>query len=104
LSLQAKILKLIAGVTDPTVRIDVASTINYVFGIYVDGTIDEREARNALRDICMDVVSATYPELTEEEVRKKVSSMVEEFMRAFKLESSMRRMLGRFRPRYGLPL
>jgi len=104
LSLQAKILNLIAGVTDPTVRIDVASTINYVFGIYVDGTIDEREARNALRDICMDVVSATYPELTEEEVRKKVSSMVEEFMRAFKLESSMRRMLGRFRPRYGLPL
>jgi len=104
LSLQAKILNLIAGVADPTVRIDVASTINYVFGIYVDGTIDEREARNALRDICMDVVSATYPELTEEEVRKKVSSMVEEFMRAFKLESSMRRMLGRFRPRYGLPL
>jgi len=52
----------------------------------------------------MDVISALYPELTEEEVRKKVSSMVEEFMRAFKLESTMRRMLSRFRPRYGLPI
>jgi len=104
MSLQARIVNLIAGIIDPTVRIDVASTINYLFAVYADGSLEENEVRNALREVCMDVISALYPELTEEEVRKKVSSMVEEFMRAFKLESTMRRMLSRFRPRYGLPI
>jgi len=97
-------MNLIAGITDPTVRIDVASTINYIFTIYSDGTIPEGEAKNALREVCMDVVSAMYPEFTEEEIRKRVTSMVEDFMRAFKLESTVRRMLSRFRPRAGLPI
>jgi len=104
LSLQVRIINLIAGITDPTVRIDVASTINYLFTIYADGIIEEREARNELRDVCTDVVSMLYPEFTEEEIRKRVASMVDEFMRAFKLESTVRRMMARFRPRAGLPL
>jgi len=97
-------MNLIAGITDPMVRIDVASTINYLFSIYTDGTIREGEARNALREVCTDVVSVLYPEFTEEEVRKRVASMVNEFMRAFKLESTVRRMLSRVRPRAGLPI
>jgi len=97
-------MNLIAGITDPMVRIDVASTINYLFAIYTDGTINEGEARNALREVCTDVVYVLYPEFTEEEIRKRVASMVEGFMRAFKLESTVRRMLSRFRPRAGLPI
>jgi len=97
-------MNLIAGITDPMVRIDVASTINYLFSVYADGTAKEAEVRGALREICTDVASVVYPEFTEEEVRKRVRVMVEEFMRAFKLESTVRRMLGRFRPRYGLPI
>jgi len=104
LSLQARIINLIAGITDPMVRIDVASTVNYLFSVYTDGTISESEARNALREVCTDVVSVMYPEFTEEEIRKRVALMVDEFMRAFKLESTMRRMLSRFRPRAGLPI
>jgi len=104
MSLQARIIHLITGIADPAVRIDVASTINYLFTIYMDGTISEAEARDALRDVCMIVVSATYPEFTEQEIRKRVDSMVDEFMRAFKLESTMRRMFSRFRPRAGLPI
>jgi len=103
-SLQVRIINLISGITDPAVRMDVASTINYLFTIFSDGTINETEARNAVREVCMDVVSVMYPEFTKKEIRSRVDTMVEEFMRAFKLESTVRRMFGRFRPRYGLPM
>jgi len=103
-SLQARIINLISGITDPALRIDVASTINYLFTVFSDGTINETEARNSVREVCMNVISVIYPEFTEEEVRRRVDTMVEEFMRAFKLESTVRRMFGRYRPRYGLPM
>jgi len=40
MSLQARIVNLIAGIIDPTVRIDVASTINYLFAVYADGSLE----------------------------------------------------------------
>jgi len=104
LSVQAKILNLLSGITDPTVRMDIASTVNYLFSIYSGGHANEDEIRNSLYEVCLDVISVTHPELIEEEVRKKSRTMVEEFMRAFKLESTMRRMFSRFRPRTGLPI
>ena len=104
MSLQAKILNLIGGITDPSTRMYVASTINYFFSLYSSGHANEDEIRDALYEVCLDVVRATYPELTEEEVRKKSRTMVEEFMRAFKLESTMKRMLSRFGGRVRLPV
>jgi len=104
MSLQSKILNLLSGITDPTMRVDIASTVNYLFSLYCGGHANENEIRDALYEICVDVVGATHPELTEEEVRKKSRTMVEEFMRAFKLESTMRRMFSRFGRRAGLPI
>jgi len=81
LSVQAKILNLLSGITDPTVRMDIASTVNYLFSIYSGGHANEDEIRNSLYEVCLDVISVTHPELIEEEVRKKSRTMVEEFMR-----------------------
>ena len=103
MSLQAKILNLLSGINDPTVRMDVASTVNYLFNLYCGGHANESEIRDALYDVCLNVVRAMHPELTEEEVRKKSRTMVEEFIGAFKLESTRRRMFSRFRGRVSLP-
>jgi len=83
---------------------DVASTINYLFSLYRDGHANENEVRDDLYSVCLDVVGIMHPELTEEEVRKKSRTMVEEFIRAFRLESTTRRMMSRFRGRVGLPI
>jgi len=104
LSLQSKILNLLSGITDPTMRVDIASTINYLFSLYSSGAINEGEVKDSLYEICLDVISVMHPELLEEEVRKKSRVLVDEFIRAFRLESTMRRMLTRFRGRTGLPV
>jgi len=70
LSVQAKIMNLLSGITDPTVREDIASTINYFFSLYSSGTVKEDEIRNSLYEVCLDVVGTTHPELTEEEVKE----------------------------------
>jgi hypothetical protein len=58
----------------------------------------------ALRDVCLEVIPATHPELSEEEVRERAEALVEEFIRAFRLESASRRMLTRFRGRAVPPM
>jgi len=99
MSLARRITNLIAGVTDPMVRMDIASTINYLFSIYADGTAPEDRIRDALYEILMDVLTATKPELTIEEIRDKARILVDEFMSAFKLESLSRRIRTRYRIR-----
>jgi hypothetical protein len=79
------------------VRVDVASTVNYLFTLYASGHANETEVRDALYTACLEVVSAMHPELTQEEVKKKSGIMAEEFLRAFKLESTSKRMMSVFR-------
>lgn len=104
MSLQAKILNLIGGIKDPSVRIDVASTINYLFSLYCSGTVREDEIRRSLLEVCMDVITVTYPDLTLEEIRKKSEVLVDEFIKAFRVESTVRRMFSRFRSRTVPPI
>jgi hypothetical protein len=98
MSLQAKIMTLLSGISDPVVRIDIATTINYLFSVYASGRSNENEIRDALYDVLLDVVRATHPDLIEEDVRKKSANLADEFIRAFKLEATRRRVMARFRP------
>lgn len=100
MSLQAKILSLLADITDPTTRMDIASTLYYLCDLYSAGQVKEDELRGYLTDIIRDVISAVYPELSDEEVKAKTGEMVEEFIRLFKLETIRRRTFARMR---GLP-
>jgi len=98
MSLQVKILNLISGIDDPSDRMYISSTINYISQLYADGHITESEVRDSLYEIFIDVLKAKNPELIEEEVKKKAKELVEEFIRAFRLESIARRTYARFRP------
>jgi hypothetical protein len=98
MSLQAKIMTLLSGISDPVVRIDIATTINYLFSVYASGRSNENEIRDALYDVLLDVVRATHPDLIEEDVRKKSANLADEFIRAFKLEATRSRVMARFRP------
>ncbi|RLI87538.1 MAG: hypothetical protein DRP01_01645 [Archaeoglobales archaeon] len=103
MSLQRKIMTLIAPIPDPTTRMDVASTINYLFSVYNTGVVNDDEVKDALFEVCRDVLEATNPDLGMEEIRKRAETLAKEFMSAFKLESSVRRMMSRFRGRF-MPL
>lgn len=101
MSLQALIVSLISGIRDPTTRVDIASTINYLFDIYTAGYENEGEIRNSLYDLCLTVVRFKFPDLTEEECREKAMDLTEEFLRAFRIEGARRRIMTRIRPRFG---
>lgn len=98
MSLQAKILDLISGFNDPTLRVDVSATINYLFQLYASGSAAEDRIRDSVYEVCYDVIRAKAPDLTDEEVRERARQMTEEFMRAFRLESALRRTMARVRP------
>jgi len=98
LSLQAKILSLVAGIDDPWIRNGVASTIHYLFGVYSAGGVPEGKVRDALVDVCRDVIAYLHPELSKEEVEKNAATMADELMRVFRVEALSRRIMSRFRP------
>mgnify|MGYP000719327481 FL=1 len=102
MSVRAKILNLLSGITDPTIRVDVASTIYYLMDIYASGSAKEGEIKQSLFEICFDVIRATRPDLIEEEARQEAQKMADELMSAFRMETLRRRVSVGFRAR-GLP-
>jgi len=92
-------MSLISELTDPVLRIDVASTIQYVFSLFSSGDINEAQAKDTLFDVCRDVLRETKPTLTDVEIKKKAATMADEFIKAFKVESVRRRVMSRFRIR-----
>ena len=98
MSLQAKVVSLLSGIADPATRIDIASTIHYLFELYVTGGAREEDIRRSLVEICIDVLTYSRPELTFPERKEKAEQLADEFIRAFRIESLHRRMVSRFRP------
>jgi len=102
MGLSTKIANLLSGISDPTTRIDIASTINYLFSIYSSGKANENEIRDALYEILTDVLRATHPELVEEEIKKKARTLVEDLMQSFRMESAVKRTISKFGGRLGI--
>lgn len=99
MSLQLKILNLISGITDPKIRIDVASTINFLYNVYVDGRAGEEEVLSDLHNICRDVLTYTYPLLGVDEIEAKSREMAEDFLREFKVEGLRQKIIRRLSSR-----
>ena len=97
MSLQAKILNLLSGISDPGIRMEISKTIFYLYNVYVSGSVPEEEIRNDLREICTLVISEKEPTLSPDELKKKVDKMVDDLIRAFKLESMTRRTMLKFK-------
>jgi hypothetical protein len=102
MSLSQKVLALVSGIGDPRVRIDIMSTINFLFDLYVSGRINEDQLRTDLFDICQTIVSECNHELLEDEVRKRASVLVDELVRTMKVEGLRARTLARFTGRFSV--
>ncbi|MEM2196419.1 MAG: hypothetical protein QXH10_09270 [Ignisphaera sp.] len=103
MSLSMLIKNLIAPITDPATRIDIATTINYLFSVYLEGADSEDRIRAGLYEVCETVLRATHTDLTEAELKDAVEKIVNDFMKAFKLEALRHRVLSGIKTRYGLP-
>jgi len=90
-------MSLISDLKDPVARMDIASTINYVYSIFSSGHANENQVRDTLYDIIVDVLRATRFDLTDEEIKKKAASLTDEFIKAFRVESVRRRVMSRFK-------
>jgi hypothetical protein len=97
MSLTQKVLALISGIDDPRARIDIMSTINFLFDLYCDGRIGDEDLRSDLNDICSQIISITRPELTEEDVGRRVKVVVDELVKTMRIEGLRRRTIYRFR-------
>jgi hypothetical protein len=96
MSLSQKVLALVSGIDNPRVRIDIMSTINFLFDLYTSGRVNEEQLRTDLFDICQTIVSECNPDLLEDEVRKRASLLVDELARTMKVEGLRARTLSRF--------
>jgi len=97
MSLQSKILSLLSGVVDPALRMDIATTINYLFQLYMVGEVPEDRIRDELYELCYDVVRALHPEITDSEAKDEASKLEDEFIRIFRIETTRRRVFSRLR-------
>jgi len=100
MSLMSKVQALIAGITSPRVRLDVAGTINFLYELYASGRINEEQLRSDLFEICFEVIAMSNPDLMDEEIRERTGIVVDDLVRTMKIEGVRRRMIARFTSRY----
>ena len=96
MSLQAKIQELIKDIPDPTVRIDIASTISFLADIYTMHSADEDEVLKDLIDVCYSVYTVTRPDLDEKDRRQLAEKKANEIMIAIKMRGMTRRMASKY--------
>jgi len=100
MSLQAIILSLLDGISDPLIRSDIASTIYFLRDMYISGRISNDELKAELTNIVNEILDATQPDLLPDEKKKKVDMLANQLFRAIKMETLRRRMYTKYRPSY----
>jgi hypothetical protein len=96
MSLAQKINALTTGITDSKVKLEIAKTINFLFGVYCSGRASEEEIRSDLIEVCSMILQETHPELLEEDIRKRANFLAEELLRTMKIEGLSKRALARY--------
>jgi len=103
MSLNAKILSLLSGIVGVEDRTGIASSIFYICDLYLDGRINEDQARTEIYNICYTIISYKHPHLLDEEKRVYANRTTDEIMNAVKVEGIRRLTSTRFRAR-GRPI
>ena len=88
-----KILSLLSGIDDPSIRLEVLRTVQYLYEVYASGQASEDEIRNDLIEVLLTVITAKHPELTQEEARKMAEEMANSIMIDFKMTTMTRRLM-----------
>ncbi len=94
MSYHQKLLSLLSGIDDPTIRMEVFRTVAFLYEVYTSGQASEDEIASDLFEVVYNVIAVKHPELTEEEAKKKAEQFVKEILQAFRLESMSRRIIG----------
>lgn len=92
MSLPMKIMSLIKNVRDPSMRIDIASTINYLADLYSIGKISEEELLNDLIEICQAIIIETNKKITKEEAIKLAEKEANEILNLIKITRIRKRI------------
>ena len=87
MSLFNKIMNLISGFTDPSIRIEIARTIRYLFEVWLSRRAPEEEIANSLLEVCTTIVELREPYLSPDEIREKAEECAKEIYKAFKTEA-----------------
>jgi hypothetical protein len=97
MTLWSKIKALISGIGDPKVRMDVASTINFLFDLFRHGGITEDQLKKDLTEVCRSVIEVTNPLMPEGEIRERAEIIVDDLIRTMKVESIHHRVRARLK-------
>jgi len=99
MSLHAKLLNLLSGIDDPSIRIEISKTIFYLYNVYASGGASEDDIRNDLVEIATMIVEEKNPTLSPDDKKKLVETIVNDLLRAFKMESMMKRSMMKYKLR-----
>lgn len=97
MSLPMKIMNLVKNLRDPSMRIDVASTINYLADLFSLGKITEENLREDLEEICSTVLQEIRSDLTKEEIKELAKKEVNELVNLIKFSMVRKRMSTKYR-------
>ena len=97
MTLWTKVNALLAGIPDSKARIDIASTINLLYGLFVRGEVSEDQLRSDLVEICETVIEAANPLLPREEARARAEAVADDLIRTMKVEGVEYRVRSRLR-------
>lgn len=96
-SLDQLVIKLIEGIYDAKVRMDIASIVYGMRDSYASGQIDDEELKNDLILFCTDVYQTKYIDKEVEELRDQIEDCAKRLFRAIKLETIRARFFERLR-------
>jgi len=102
MSLNDLVMSLIADISDPAVRMDIAATIYYLRDVYMTGRVREEEILESLQEVCETVIRMKRPDLTDEEVKAEAEKFAKQLMQAIKLETMRMRMIRVTRMRFSV--
>jgi len=96
---QAKVLKVLEGITDPELRSNVSSTVFFLLDVYATGKVEEAEVKRDLTDIFKDVIAYKHPEMPPPQVLEEARKIAEDLLRDARLMRMTRITMGRARAR-----
>jgi hypothetical protein len=96
-SLDQLIIKLIDGIYDAKIRMDVVTIVYSMRDNYAGGQVGDEELKNDLILFCTDIYQTKYIDKEVEELKDQIEDCAQKLFRAIKLETIRARFFARLR-------
>jgi hypothetical protein len=84
-SYQQLLLKLMEGITEASVRAEIARAFSAIMAGYAAGKLDDAKLQAVLVEFCLDVLATKYPLKDVEELRPEAEEWARKLYRAVRL-------------------